>query len=385
MFTTQKEISTSTRVLSGPVKVHVVDPSAYTPAYDHALCAALARAGVEVELFTSRFAYASAPEPDGYTRRELFYRAARGGPASRLRRATKLAEHVPDMLRYRAAAPSAELVHFQWLALPQLDAMLLPRGRPLVLTAHDVLAREPSAWQRGAQRRLYGRMDAVIAHSEHGRRRLIDELGLPPARVHTIPHGAFEHLAGAPAGPLPPELQDGGLPVVLCFGLIRPYKGVDVLLEAWRGVADAELWIVGRPRMDIGPLRARAGANVRWVTRYVSDGELAACFRRADIVVLPYREIEQSGVLATALAFGSPLVLSDLGGFDEVAAAGAARLVAANDPQALREALTGLLADRAERDRLAGSARALASGEWSWRRVAERTKELYASLLSCTG
>ena len=130
------------------MRVHVVDPSAYTPAYDHALCAALAREGVEVELFTSRFAHASAPAPDGYARRELFYRAALGAPASRLRRATKLAEHVPDMLRYRAAAASAELVHFQWLALPQLDAALLPRRRPLVLTAHDVLAREPSARQR---------------------------------------------------------------------------------------------------------------------------------------------------------------------------------------------------------------------------------------------
>ncbi len=366
------------------MRVHVVDPSAYTPAYDHALCAALAREGVEVELFTSRFAHASAPAPDGYARRESFYRAALGAPSSRLRRATKLAEHVPDMLRYRAAARAAELVHFQWLALPQLDGALLPRRRPLVLTAHDVLAREPSARQRAAQRRLYGRMDAVIVHSEHGRRRLVEELGLSPAVVHTIPHGAFEHLARAPAGALPPELDDSGAPVVLCFGLIRPYKGIDVLLEAWQDITGAQLWIVGRPRYDIARLRARAGATVRWVTRYVSDGELAACFRRADVVVLPYREIEQSGVLATALAFASPLVLSDVGGFGEVAAAGAARLAAPGDPRALAAALTAVLADPSERDRLAAAARALASGDWSWRRAAERTKALYASLLSCT-
>ena len=55
------------------------------------------------------------------------------------------------MLRYRAAARERRLVHFQWLALPQLDAPLLPRGRPLVLTAHDVLAREPSAWPARAR------------------------------------------------------------------------------------------------------------------------------------------------------------------------------------------------------------------------------------------
>ena len=114
----------------------------------------------------------------------------------------------------------------------------------------------------------------------------------------------------------------------------------------------------------------------------VSDSELAACFHRADLVVLPYREIDQSGVLATALAFGSPLVLSDVGGFAQVAAAGAARLVAPGDPPALREALAELIGDPQERERLRGGARALAGGEWSWQRTAERTKALYSSLLS---
>jgi glycosyltransferase involved in cell wall biosynthesis len=383
VFTTQKEISTPTRVLSVPVKVHVVDPSAYTPPYDHALCAALARDGVDVALFTSRFAYGAAPTPDGYARHELFYRAARGAPASRRRRALKLAEHVPDMLRYRAAAQAADLVHFQWLAVPQIDGRLLPHGRPLVLTAHEVLAREPSPAERSAQRRLYRRMDAVIVHSEHGRARLVGELGLPDALVHTIPHGAFEHLARQPSGPLPAGLPATDAPVVLCFGLIRPYKGIDVLIEAWGGgIADAELWIVGRPRFEIGSLRSAAGAGVRWVTRFVDEQELAACFRRADVVVLPYREIEQSGVLATALAFGSPLVLSDVGGFAEVARAGAARLVPPGDPAALRAALAELIGDPGARGRLGAAARALAADEWSWQRTAERTKALYSSLLS---
>jgi glycosyltransferase involved in cell wall biosynthesis len=373
--------------LSTPVKVHVVDPSAYTPAYDHALCAALALAGVDVELFTSAFAYGEAPAPAGYRRRELFYRAARGAPASPRRRVLKLAGHVPGMLRYRAAARDADLVHFQWFTLPQLDGRLLPRGRPLVATAHDVLAREPTPAQRAAQLRLYRRMDAVVVHSEHGRARLIGELGLAAERVHTIPHGTFEHLAQQPQTPLPGELAAAAAtqaPVVLCFGVIRPYKGIEVLLEAWQdGLAGAELWIVGRPRgVDVRALARRAPASVRWVTRYVSDGELAACFRRADLVVLPYREIEQSGVLAAALAFASPLVLSDVGGFAEVAAAGAARLVPPDDPLALREGLVALLGDSAERERLSAAARALAEGEWSWQRVAERTKALYSSLLS---
>src|SRR4029077_18263335 len=97
-----------------------VDPSAYTPPYDHALCRALAAAGAEVRLYTSRFAYASVPPPEGYERLEFFYRGSRAAPgrskiAQRARRIIKLAEHVPDMLRYRRAARDADIVHFQWL------------------------------------------------------------------------------------------------------------------------------------------------------------------------------------------------------------------------------------------------------------------------------
>ncbi len=62
-----------------------------------------------------------------------------------------------------------------------LDGHLLPRGRPLVLTAHDVLPREPRPGQRAAQRRLYGRFDAVVVHSEHGRERLTASWASPPS------------------------------------------------------------------------------------------------------------------------------------------------------------------------------------------------------------
>lgn len=361
--------------------VHVVDPSAYTPPYDRALCAALARAGAEVELVTSRFAYGEVPPAEGYRVREAFYRHAPGAPGSRIRLAAKLAEHVPDMLRYRRAARTADVAHFQWVTLPQLDAHLLPRGVPLVLTAHDVLPREPRPGQRRAQRRLYERVDAVVVHSEHGRTRLVEELGVESGKVHVIPHGAFAHLARQPARPLPPELGGATGPVVLFFGLLRPYKGMDVLLQAWRGVEGAELWIVGRPRMDVAALRASAPPSVRFVPRFVDDSELAAVFRRADLVVLPYREIDQSGVLFTALAFGTPLLLSAVGGFAEVGAAGAAELVAPGEAEALHAAIVALLADPGRRAELAAGAARLAAGPNSWDAVGRRTLALYRDLV----
>ncbi|HEY5044802.1 MAG TPA: glycosyltransferase family 4 protein [Solirubrobacteraceae bacterium] len=372
------------------MRVQIVDPSAYTPPYDHALCQALGAAGAEVELFTSRFAYGPVAPAAGYERREFFYRNARFAPGSRAQRLAKLAEHVPDMLRYRRAARTADIVHFQWLPVQHLDRYLLPPARspagvrrPLVLTAHDLMPREPRPGQLAAQRRLYERFDAVVVHSEHGRQRLTGELGVDADRVHVIPHGVFAHLAVAP----PSAAADGrapfqtDMPVVLCFGLMRPYKGIDLLLRAWEGIEDTELWIAGMPRMDISPLRAIAPPNVRFVPRFITDSELPAYFQRAALVVLPYREIDQSGVLFTALAFGKPLLLSDVGGFPEIAATGAARTVPAGDALALREGVQELLADSAALTSMAARARAAAAGEYSWEAIARRTLALYESLL----
>jgi len=360
----------------------------------------LGYAGAEVQLITSRFAYGTVAPPDRYARRELFYRYAFGTPGGRVRMACKLAQHVPDMLRYRRVARTADVVHFQWLAVQHLDAHLLPSTRsptgghrPLVLTAHDLLPREPRPGQLAAQRRLYERFDAIVVHSEHGRARLLADVGLAPERVHVIPHGVLAHLADRPAGAqvtAPPRQTDK--PVVLCFGLMRPYKGIEVLLDAWRGVGgetgaereapieDAELWVVGMPRMDIEALRDAAPANVRFVTRFVGDDELAGYFERADLVVLPYLQADQSGVLFTALAFGKPLLLSDVGGFPEIAATGAARMVPSGDPRALGRTLRELLADPVALARIAERARDAASGPYSWDRIAARTLALYRSL-----
>jgi glycosyltransferase involved in cell wall biosynthesis len=361
--------------------IQIVDPSAYTPPYDHALCAALVEQGAEIELITSHFPYGERPPPEGYRVRELFYRRAFGPPGSQLRSLTKLAGHLPAMARLRALAREADVVHFQWLPVQWLDAHLLPR-RPLVLTAHDLLPREPRPGQTRAQRRLYDAVDAIVVHSEYGRSAL-SALGVDSRKLHVIHHGAFQHLVSE-SGELPPELPQTDAPVVLFFGLLRPYKGLDVLLEAWREVDRGELWIVGRPRMPFDARQHRADAGrLHVVPRFVSEAELAALFTRAAVVVLPYlktERIDQSGVLATALAFGKAIVVSDVGGFPEVAAAGAARLVPAEDALALAGALDELLADRSAREQLEAGARAAAEGPYSWREAARRTLELYSTL-----
>ncbi len=367
------------------MKVQLVDPSAFTPPYDRALAAALARAGAEVELLTTRFLYGPVPPPDGYRVRECFYRrtAARGLDAP-ARRPFKLVEHVPDMLRFRRAV-DADVLHYQWLTLPGLDSRLLPRLRPRVMTAHYILPPRPSRRQVASTRRVFGRMDAVVAHSEHSAARLREEVGLDPGRVRVIPHGAFDYLTRLPdEKPLPAELEGAEGPVVLCFGLLRPYKGIENLIAAFRRIRDAELWIVGNPRMDVEPLRrlaAEAPGRVRIITRFVDDAEVPAIFRRADVVALPYLDAEHSGVLYTGLAFGKPLVLSAVGGFPEVAETGAARLVPPGDVDALAAALEQLVGDETARAELAAAATRAAAGPYSWDEAARRTLDLYRELI----
>ena len=85
------------------------------------------------------------------------------------------------MLRWRRLAAAADVVHLQWLTAPVVDVHLLP-DRPLVLTAHDLLPREPRRGQLRAQRKLFGRVDAIVVHSEYGRSQLVGRLGMRRTR-----------------------------------------------------------------------------------------------------------------------------------------------------------------------------------------------------------
>src|SRR4051795_8594926 len=137
------------------MRVTVVDPPAYTPPYDHALCTALAARGLDVTLATAPFRYAGTPPPRGYRRDESFYRHAGGGTVA------KALQHPSDMARLarRLRHGGRGVVHFQWLPVPVLDRRLTRRfGRPRVLTAHDLAPRGARAVTLRAWRALLADM-----------------------------------------------------------------------------------------------------------------------------------------------------------------------------------------------------------------------------------
>jgi glycosyltransferase involved in cell wall biosynthesis len=377
------------------VRVVVVDPQAYTLPYDDELCKALAAAGAEVELLTAHFTHGAPPLPQGYARREIFGPPLAGllerRPTNPVRIPLKLGGHVAGLARLlrRVRSRRADVVHWQWAPLPALDLRALrAAGRSAgatVFTAHDVLPRR-SRDAAALWAKLYGSCDRVIVHGPASRDRLLAEVGgVAPERVAVIPHALLHAGAGAP---LPPEQAE---PRILFFGLIRPDKGLDVLIEALPAIAeripDVRLEVVGSPRMPIEPLRERANAlgvagRITWDLRFVPDAEVPAVLARARVIALPYRWIEGSGVLATALARGVPPVVTSVGTFPALCAEyDLGDAVPPGDPAALAAALVRSLTDTALRARaLEGMQRA--RSELTWERTAHSTLELYEQALA---
>ena len=332
------------------MRVVVADPPAFTPPYDHALATALAREGAEVELLTSRFRFGEPPAPDGYARREIFYPlSSRLFRRSRLRLPLKVLEHPLGMARLAAA--EADVVHVQWLGLPEADAWLLRSRAPLVLTAHDLLPRR-TARKQGVWRRLFGRFERIVVHSERGRETLAS-FGVPDEKLRVIAHPV-----------LPGEPARGGGRTVLALGLVRPYKQLDHARAAVAQIEGAELRVAG-------------DANA-----FLPETEIERALAESTVAVFPYRaELDQSGALLRALGAGMPAVVYDVGGLAEpVRAFGAGRVVAPDDVDGLAAALRELLDDEtafaAARE---GALRA--REELTWAASARAHLDLYRELL----
>lgn len=350
------------------MRIVVADPPAYTPPYDRSLCAALARAGAEVELLTSRFRFGAVAAAEGYAAREWFYPLSSRMGGARARLAVKAVEHPLGMARFAAQKP--DVLHVQWLGAPELDRWLLRPRSPAVFTAHDIIPRR-TASKTALWRSLFERFERVVVHSMRGHGQLVD-FGLPAEKVRVIGHPVFRSEV---------DRRDDGR-TALCLGLIRPYKGTEDAVEAVLGVEAARLLVVGDPRVPLSDLQRRAGARAEWRLGYLPDAELRRALSEATVALFPYRaEIDVSGALLQVLGAGVPAVVYDIGGLGEVVGRfGAGAVAPAGDIEALTSALERLLGDT---DALAaarlGAERART--ELTWDAAAAAHLELYRELL----
>jgi len=170
--------------------------------------------------------------------------------------------------------------------------------------------------------------------------------------------------------------------VALCFGHVRPFKGLDLTLRAWRLLkTDVTLAVAGEVwwKNEAEYRRLAEGlTNVRFELRYIPDSELAAWFAAADVVLTPYRVEAQSGVALTAFHFARPVIASTVGGLPEVVVPGEnGLLIPPEDPVALAEAVDAFFArdDRAAMERNA----AQAGKRYSWEEYGRLFRDLVVS------
>lgn len=220
------------------------------------------------------------------------------------------------------------------------------RGVRVVFLCHNVVDHEASRWKAATAALVLGLGDGFIVHSEQCRAR-VARLGAKP--VTLLEHPTYDHYP-APVGALP---RRAALEL-LFFGFVRPYKGVDVLVEALaRARAPARLTIAGEFWGGHAALQARVAAlglgdRVEIVPRYLSDAESSELFGRADVVVLPYRAATGSGVLTLAQHFGRPAIVTNVGGLPAAIEPGVTGfIVPAGDVDALAHAIDAAhVADR---------------------------------------
>ena len=383
------------------MRIALVDPSLYTWPYDVALADALRRAGHEAIVFGK--ALPKTDQRHGDPRlAPVFYRSmadvAKGQQARALFLARKGASHLASMVRLvrtlRRWRP--DVIHIHWLLFPLVDRAFLATLRriaPLVLTVHDTnpFNDNPAlGLQAVGAIAILRRFDRLIVHTDQGVERLAHH-GVQRNRVARIAHGLLHEPAAPP--PPPPFLAGDGKLTLLQFGLIKPYKGIDLLIRAAAGLppgirTNVVIRVVGRPEMDIAPLTALARELavedvVHFDFRFVPDSDLDRMMAGADVLLFPYREIEASGVLLSALAWRRPVIATRIGLFAELISDGQdGLLVPREDPDALRAAITRLVSEPGLLARLAAGSDRLARQVPSWDAIARETTAVYESAIA---
>lgn len=386
--------------MSSSLDVLVLDLTSRTPPYDRALCEALLDHGHNVELWASGCHTDDFEGMDVPRRHGLLDFAAH--IPNLTARATKQAKAVEYLLNLVSLTVylwrvRPDILHVQWLPLletfPMIELGFLRLcqrwGIEVVYTVHDILPLEDGQEHFDTFRRVYQTADRLICHTKAARRRLTDEFGAASSQTRRIPHGPLLEGAADYSCGEARLLQSlpSGRPIVLLFGVLKPYKGVDLLVNAWeqveQTVPEALLIIAGGGQEHYleeiqKHIEASEVSNIRTRFRFLPENELIQLIASSDLLVYPYRRITQSGALFAGMSAGKAIVASRVGGLKETLHDGkTACFVDPNDSKKLAETINRLLRKPDERDQLGSAAKAVVEEQYSWEAIAQKTIQCY--------
>jgi D-inositol-3-phosphate glycosyltransferase len=353
--------------------------------------------------------YVDGPELHGDGRVRFLNLRGDQDPAAGLpRKIWRVVTYYVRLVRYAIASP-VPVFHVLWNnKIEYLDRTLLMSfyrlcGKRIVFTAHNVNVRKRDGndswfnrWTLGVQYRL---VSHIFVHTERMKRELMEDFGVESGKVSVIPFGINSTVPNTDLTPAAARQKLGLLPkhkIVLFFGNIAPYKGLEYLVAAVarlaRQMPELRLLIAGRPKGEaeywtsIERQLHEPDIRERVLTRieYVRDEDTEIFFKAADVLVLPYTHVFQSGVLFLGYNFGLPVIASDVGSLKEE----------------VTEGRTGLICRPADVNNLAScineyfhgevfrmlpihreTIRAFARSRYSWSKVGQITSDIYARLI----
>ena len=291
-----------------------------------------------------------------------------------------------------------QLVHLQWWSIPVAPVYIVVlfvlwlRKKTIVLTVHNVLPHEPAVLDKVLTRMVLSFGKRYIVHSQENSYTLSRTFGIPLKNISLVHMPVHDMYLD---GRIDKEdaLRTIGIPpgkkVLLCFGNIRKYKGIDDLLKAFKLILKSEpdsfLLIAGQPWGSWGPYKnliekLGLNSNVKAILEYAPTSRVKYYFSAADIVVLPYKKFDaQSGVGNIGISFGKPLVVTKVGGLPELVKDSRA-LAEPENHFDLARTITQILGDPALEKKLSTDATEIAR-QYSWDAAINKTLTVYKTLL----
>jgi glycosyltransferase involved in cell wall biosynthesis len=276
-------------------------------------------------------------------------------------------------------ALNPQVVHvlsaFVWMDL----ALPLLRRRPLVTTVHDAHIHPGDKESSSLGHSLEWKCATQVSvHAEAIKRQLVEERGVAADKIHVVPHGTYDFYRQWARDEITEQEN-----TILFFGRIWDYKGLQYLIEAepliTAQIPNARIVIAGRGD-DFSQYERMMVNRERFVVlnERIPDEQVAQLFQEASVVVCPYIEASQSGVLALANAFGKPVVATTVGGIPEMIQHGkTGLLVPPRDARSLAEAVVTLLQNHNLRQEMRRHALQQSQTELSWASIAKRTRAVY--------
>jgi len=243
--------------------------------------------------------------------------------------------------------------------------------------------------------------DHIFVHTHSMKSELVTDFRIPKEKVSVIPFGINNTVPNTNLSAEEAKRQLGlnkGDKVMLFFGNIAPYKGLEYLVSAFAELLKKDrtyrLLIVGRPKgcksywQQIQEDIAHHGLSERTIQRieYIPDQETELYFKAADVLVLPYTRVFQSGVLLLGYSFGLPVLAADVGSLKEEIIEGKTGFVfKPQDSSDLAKTLVQYFESDLFRnlENRRAQIRKYANDQYSWNTVAALTKAVYSNLLSC--